>query len=79
MRDHRGQTYVASYHTNVGQYAYTYGGLTNQVDNAPLHALAAAAAGGNGVYLYSPTSVFPTNSNANNTNYWVDVTFTTTP
>jgi hypothetical protein len=40
-------------------------------DAAPLH----APGGNNGVYVYGPSSAIPTNS-YNNTNYWVDVTFT---
>ena len=73
-----GTTYVASYHTDVGHYAYTYNGLTSQVDSPPLHALAAAASGGNGVHMYGAASQFPTIANPNDINYWVDITFTTT-
>src|SRR5262249_38384739 len=40
----------------------------------PLHALSNAVAGGNGVYLYSPTGGFPAN-NFGASNYWVDVVF----
>jgi hypothetical protein len=71
-----GTTYVASYHTNVGRYAYTYSGLTNQVDAPPLRALASTTSGGNGVYAYAVGSQFPS-STARSTNYWVDLTFTT--
>ena len=46
----------------------------NGVDNAPLHALANAATGGNGVYAYGASSVFPTQT-WNSANYWVDVVF----
>jgi hypothetical protein len=70
-----GQVYVASYHTNVGYYSYTSGGLANSVDPTPLHALASASSGGNGVYSYGP-SAFPSNT-YNATNYWVDVVFNT--
>ncbi len=72
-------TYVASYHTSVGEYAYTGGTFaTAGVDNAPLHALSNAAANGNGLYLYSAASAFPT-QNYNATNYWVDALFNTAP
>jgi uncharacterized protein DUF4082/Big-like domain-containing protein len=68
-------TYVASYHTNVGQYgadnAYF---ATTGVDNAPLHALADGVDGMNGVYVYS-ASAFPTQTYGAS-NYWVDVVFT---
>jgi len=71
-----GTTYVASYHTNVGNYSYTPAGLQNTVDNSPLHAPSSASAGGNGVFMYSATPAFPT-STYNATNYWVDVVFNT--
>jgi hypothetical protein len=67
-------TYVASYHTNVGNYASTANGLATAVDNAPLHALANGTDGPNGVFVYSAASAFP-NQSFNATNYWVDVVF----
>jgi hypothetical protein len=70
-------TYVASYHTNVGNYSSTAGGLSSAVDNAPLHALANGTDGPNGVFIYSAGSAFP-NQSFNATNYWVDVVFKTT-
>jgi len=69
-----GTTYVASYHTNTGFYAVTNGGLTAGVDNAPLHALNDASAGGNGVYRYTGPSAFP-NQAFQGSNYWVDIVF----
>lgn len=71
-----GTTYVASYHTDVGGYSDTTSYFTTAFDNPPLHALADAAGGGNGVYQYGPSS-FPNNSFIS-TNYWVDVVFSTT-
>ncbi|MGB7979561.1 MAG: DUF4082 domain-containing protein [Candidatus Nanopelagicales bacterium] len=70
-------TYVASYHAPSGNYAgdNSYFATTG-VDNAPLHALSTGAANGNGLYAYSATSTFPTNT-WQGTNYWVDVVFTT--
>jgi Domain of unknown function (DUF4082) len=44
------------------------------VDNGPLHALKAGVSGGNGVYRYGASVVFP-NSSYNSSNYWVDVVF----
>jgi hypothetical protein len=67
-------TYMASYHTNVGNYSSTGGGLSSAADNAPLHALANGTDGPNGVFIYSAASAFPTQS-FNATNYWVDVVF----
>jgi hypothetical protein len=72
-----GTTYVASYHSNTGFYALDEPGLTTGVDTPPLHALSDSAAGGNGVYAYSATSVFPTQT-FDASNYWVDVVFAAT-
>lgn len=66
--------YVVSYHTNVGNYAYTSAYFaTSGVDALPLHALANGASGGDGVFRYGATA-FPT-STFQSTNYWVDVVF----
>jgi hypothetical protein len=66
--------YVVSYHTNVGNYAYTHNTFaTAGVDNGPLHALRAGVSGGNGVFRYGGVA-FPTQS-FNSSNYWVDVVF----
>jgi hypothetical protein len=67
-------TYVASYHTNTGEYSangnYFASGHTNGLLTAP----SSASISGNGVYTYSGSNVFPNNTyNANN--YWVDVVF----
>jgi len=68
-----GTTYVVSYHTTTGHYAFTQNGLTNQFDNPPLHALGSVASGGNGVFHYGDTT-FP-NQTFEDANYWVDVIF----
>ncbi|MGZ6880211.1 MAG: DUF4082 domain-containing protein [Mycobacteriaceae bacterium] len=67
-----GTTYVASYHTNSGHYAYTTNGLSSPVTNGPLTALASG-----GVYAYGSGNAFPTNS-YNASNYWVDVVYSPT-
>jgi hypothetical protein len=64
-----GTTYVASYHTTGGHYAYTPQGLASAVTNGPLTALA-----GGGVYAYGPAGTFPLSS-YNASNYWVDVVY----
>jgi hypothetical protein len=70
-------TYVASYHTTVGQYAVNPSYFTSSgVTNGPLTALSSPASGGNGVYVYAASSTFPTNSYLAS-NYWVDVAFST--
>ncbi|MDT0213272.1 DUF4082 domain-containing protein [Rothia sp. ARF10] len=68
--------YVASYLAPNGRYASTGGYFKTSFDRAPLHALKSGGNGGNGVYSYGTTSVFPTSS-FNSTNYWVDVVFST--
>jgi hypothetical protein len=65
-------TYVVSYLTNAGHYAFTASGLSTAVTNGPVTALA-----GGGVYAYSSVNAFPSNT-FNATNYWVDVVYTQT-
>ena len=70
--------YVASYLAPNGRYAGDTSYFINVgVDNPPLHALQNGVNGGNGVYTYGATTLFPT-STFQSTNYWVDVVFTTT-
>jgi hypothetical protein len=69
--------YVASYHTNVGGYSVTRNYFASGYNNAPLHALADGANGGDGVYLYGAGG-FPTQTYSS-TNYWVDVLFGSGP
>jgi hypothetical protein len=71
-----GTLYVASYHTNAGNYAATGAAFNTQVDGGPLHAPTSASVTGNGVYAYGSTQ-FPTQS-FQATNYWVDVVYNTT-
>jgi hypothetical protein len=67
-------TYVASYHTNSGNYAVGGGYFAAAGnDSPPLHALASGVDGLNGVYSYGPGG-FPSQS-FNASNYWVDVVF----
>jgi hypothetical protein len=67
--------YVASYHTNVGNYAFALDYFaTAGADNGPLHALRNGVSGGNGLYKYG-TSGFPNNT-YRSSNYFVDVLFT---
>jgi len=69
-----GTTYIASYHTSSGDYSATPNFFANEATNGPLTAPASSTSGGNGVYAYGGTSLFPTNS-FNATNYGVDVLF----
>ncbi len=68
-----GTTYVVSYHTS-GFYSADANYFANAVTNGPLTAPSSASSGGNGVYVYGSSSVFPTSS-YNASNYWVDVAF----
>ncbi|MFK0332010.1 DUF4082 domain-containing protein [Rhizobium sp. NPDC090275] len=66
-------TYVVSYSTN-GNYSATANYFDNSVSNGNLEAMSSALSGGNGVYAYGTSGLFPT-STYNNTNYYVDVAF----
>jgi hypothetical protein len=69
--------YVASYHAPAGGYAADSAYFANaSVYKAPIRLLQSGTSGGNGVYVYSSASAFPTQS-FNATNYWVDVVFST--
>ena len=68
-----GTTYVAAYLAPNGHYSASQNGLAAAVINGPLQAVANGTSP-NGVYAYSGSSTFPTNS-YNATNYWVDVLF----
>jgi len=68
-----GTTYVASYHAPSGRYSVTGEGLLQGHENPPLRALAGTTTA-NGVYAYSTTSAFPTNT-FDSADYAVDVTF----
>ncbi|WP_242618229.1 DUF4082 domain-containing protein [Edaphobacter modestus] len=68
-------TYVASYFAPNGHYsADTNYFASNGVNTPPLQALASTTNSSNGIYLYSSSGGFPTNSYASS-NYWVDVLF----
>jgi Domain of unknown function (DUF4082)/Fibronectin type III domain/Bacterial Ig domain len=67
-------TYVAGYLAPNGHYSATPSAFAGSVENSPLTALSNGLSGGNGVYAYSSTSTFPTNSYSA-TNYSVDVLF----
>ncbi len=67
-------TYVASYHTTSGNYSATRSYFASPRNNDPLIGPADGDQGGNGVYTYSATNTFPTNT-YQSTNYWVDVVF----
>ena len=69
--------YVASYLAPQGRFAGDSNYFANAgVDRGVLHALQDGVSGGNGVYVYTASSAFPTQSTGS-ANYWVDVVFDT--
>jgi hypothetical protein len=72
-----GTIYIVSYHTTVGGYAADGGYFASEFVSGPLHALSDSVAGGNGVFAYGTSLIFPAGS-FNATNYWVDVMFSAT-
>ena len=68
-----GTAYVASYHTN-GDYSADPNLFATAQTSGLLTAPASSTSGGNGVYAYGSSSLFPTNS-FNSTSYGVDVLF----
>ncbi len=71
-------SYVASYFAPAGHYSGdSQYFATNGIDTPPLHALQDGVSGPNGIYIYSPSSAFPT-ATYNAANYWVDVIYTPT-
>ena len=68
-----GSTYIASYHTD-GFYSVDLHFFTSTLTSGSL----TAPSGGNGVYAYGNSSIFPTSTFAAS-NYWVDVVFNQFP
>jgi hypothetical protein len=66
-------TYVASYHGN-GYYSVDSNFFAAAYTNGPLTAPDSTSSGGNGVYGYSSSVRFPSNT-YNPSNYWIDVMF----
>jgi hypothetical protein len=64
-----GVAYIISYHTTSPYISYTPEGLSSEISNGPLHLL-----GNSSVYKYG-SSGFPTLTNGQDPNYWVDVIF----
>ncbi|MGQ0838189.1 N,N-dimethylformamidase beta subunit family domain-containing protein [Actinokineospora sp.] len=68
-----GSTYIASYHTN-GFYSITPNYYINSRTGGAVTAPTSATSGGNGVYAYGGSGIFPGGSYLAS-NYWVDVVF----
>lgn len=67
-------TYVVSYWSQSGYFAFNTNFFNADVDNAPLRAPSTSSSGGNGVYRYTTSPGFPT-STYMGSNYWVDVVY----
>ena len=67
-------TYVVSYYSPQGKFAWSPGFFTSAVGSGALTAPADGASGGNGVYKYGSSAAFPSDT-WNATNYWVDAVF----
>jgi hypothetical protein len=66
------KTYIAAYHSSLGNYTATIFGLQTAISNAPLTALADSTDGINGLYKYTRTPALP-DTGYYHTNYWIDV------
>lgn len=67
--------YVASYLAPRGRYPEDKGFFAAKgVDNGPIHLLQDGVSGGNGLYTYGTSAVFPS-STRDSSNFWVDVVF----
>jgi hypothetical protein len=72
-----GTTYIVSYFSPQGYYSDATGYFTTTEANGPVLKLADGFDGPNGLYLYTDSPDFPTNTFASS-NYWVDVIFNQT-
>jgi hypothetical protein len=71
-----GTTYVASYYSPTGSFSATNAAFSGGgISNPPLLALDDGLSGGNGVYVYAPSSTFPSQPAFEARNYHVDVLF----
>jgi Domain of unknown function (DUF4082) len=70
-------TYIVSYHTG-GYYSADPNFFTSTLSNGPLSAPSSNSSNGNGVFVYSSSSNFPSHSYGSS-NYWVDIVFSQFP
>src|SRR5208337_4371529 len=71
------QTYVISYYSPTGYFAWTDNFFANSgFSNGPLTALQDAIGLPNGVYSPGPDGIYPTDT-YQSSNYWVDPVFST--
>jgi hypothetical protein len=67
-------TYIAAYHSSLGNYSSTVCGLKTEIINGPLTALADGEDGINGLYKYTGSPDMP-DSGYHSSDYWVDIVF----
>ncbi|MEA2907960.1 MAG: hypothetical protein QOJ15_41, partial [Bradyrhizobium sp.] len=60
--------------TTVGEYSVDNNYFANAHTSGPLTAPSSSSSGGNGVYAYGSSNLFPNNT-FSAANYWVDVVF----
>ena len=65
-------TYIAAYHSILGNYISSVSGMTTAITNGPLTALADSTDGENGLFKYTDTPGLPDRGYLAS-NYWVDV------
>ena len=70
-------TYIASYFAPKGHFARDTGVFAKDIKSGPLTGLRSGFDGNNGVYKYGKTSSFPSSVSKAQSNYWVDVVYTT--
>jgi hypothetical protein len=68
-------TYIAAYHSSLGNYTATDYGLLTKVVKSPLVALANDPESPNGIFKYTHAPAFPDTTYLAD-NYWVDVAMT---
>ena len=71
-----GVLYLVAFYAPDGRYARTLAYFDGDVINGAITGPASASVGGNGVYNYGGTMIFP-DQTFNSTNYWVDIYFET--
>ena len=67
-------TYIAAYHSSLGNYVSFAKGFTTAIVNSPLTGLADGTDGANGLYRYTNSPAVPDSGFIAN-NYWVDLIF----
>ncbi|MGH3626973.1 MAG: DUF4082 domain-containing protein, partial [Sciscionella sp.] len=65
-------TYIAAYHSSLGNYISTISGLETATTNGPLTALADSTDGVNGLFKYTDSPALP-DGGYQASNYWVDI------